>query len=52
MKEMQICFQKAKENEEKKFDTKSKQLPVLFIGSNVKYLNTDLKSWSISTIHA
>ena len=35
-----------------KFDTRSKQLPMLFIGSSVSYLNTYLKSWSIGTIHA
>ena len=35
-----------------KFDIKSKQLPALFTGSNVSYLNADLKSWSIGTIHA
>ena len=35
-----------------KFDTKSKQLPMLFIGSSVAYLKADLKSWSIGTIHA
>ena len=40
-------FSERKETEKKKFDTKSKQLPVLFIGSYVSYLNIDLKSWSI-----
>ena len=45
-------FSERKESEKKKFDTKSKQLPVLFIGSYVSYLNADLKSWSIGTIHA
>ena len=45
-------FSERKENEKKQFDTKSKHLPVLFIGSNVSYLNEDLKSWSIGTIHA
>ena len=41
-----------KEKEKIKFDAKSKQLPVLFIGRNVSDLNADLKSWSIGTIHA
>ena len=41
-----------KEKEKIKFDAKSKQLPVLFIGSNVSYLNAVQKSWSIGTIHA
>ena len=45
-------FSERKEKEKIKFDVKSKQLLVLFIGSNVAYLNTDLKSWSIGTIHA
>ena len=45
-------FSERKESEKKKSDTKSKQLPVLCIGSYVSYLNTDLKSWSIGTIHA
>ena len=45
-------FSERKESEKKKFDTKSKQLPVLFIGSYVSYLNADLKSWSIGTIPA
>ena len=45
-------FSERKENEKKQFGTKSKQLPVLFIGSNVAYLNADLKNWSIGTIHA
>ena len=45
-------FTERKEKEKVKFDTKSKQLPVLFIGSSVSYLNADLKSWSIGTIHA
>ena len=44
-------FSERKESEKKKSDTKSKQLPVLFIGSYVSYLNADLKSWSIGTIH-
>ena len=44
-------FSERKESERKKFDTKSKQLLVLFIGSYVSYLNMDLKSWSIGTIH-
>ena len=37
-------FSERKESEKKRFDTKSKQLPVLFIGSYVSYLNADLKS--------
>ena len=45
-------FSERKENERKQFDTKSKQLPVLLIGSSMAYLNTDLKSWSMGTIHA
>ena len=35
-------FSERKESEKKKFETKSKQLPVLFIGSYVNYLNADL----------
>ena len=31
---------------------RSKQLPVLFDGSYVSYLNSDMKSWSIGTVHA
>ena len=46
-----IYFQKGRKVK-KRFDTKSKQLPVLFIGSYVSYLNAHLKSWSIVTIHA
>ena len=45
-------FSERKESEKNKFDTKSKQLPILFIGSYVSYLNVDLKSWSIGTIQA
>ena len=45
-------FSERKESEKKKFDTKSKQLPVLFIGSYLSYLNADLKSLSIGTIRA
>ena len=41
-----------KEKEKIRFDAKSKQLPVFFIGSNVACLNADLKSWSVGTIHA
>ena len=32
-------FSERKEREKKKFVTKSKQLPILFIGSYVSYLN-------------
>ena len=45
-------FSERKEKEKMTFDTKSKQLPVLFIGSSASYLNPDMKSWSIGTIHA
>ena len=45
-------FSERKESEKKKFDTKRKQLQVLFLGSYVSYLNVDLQSWSIGTIHA
>ena len=45
-------FSKRKEKDKMKFDTKSKQLQELFIGSNVAYLSTDLKSWSIGKVHA
>ena len=45
-------FSEWKKKEKMKFDAKSKQLPELFKGSNVAYLNTDLKSCSIGTIHA
>ena len=45
-------YSERKEKEKMKFETKSKQLPELFIGSNVAYLNADLKSWSIGKVHA
>ena len=45
-------FSERKEREKNTFDTKSKQLPVLFVSSYVSYVNADLKSWSIGTIHA
>ena len=41
-----------KESEKKTFDVRSKQLPVLFVGSYVSYLNSDMKSWFIGTVHA
>ena len=44
-------FSERKESEKRKFGIKSKQLPVLFIGSYVSYLNADLKSWSIGTMY-
>ena len=43
-------FSERKEKET--FDAKTKQLPVLFVGSYVNYLNSDMKSWSTGTIHA
>ena len=45
-------FSERKEKEERTFDAKTKQLPVLFVGSHVSYLNSDLRGWSIGTIHA
>ena len=45
-------FSERKEKEKKTFDAKTKQLPVLFVGSCVSYLNSDMKSWSIGTMHA
>ena len=45
-------FQRGRKKKKIRFDPKNKQLPVLFIGSNVSYINTDLRSWSIGTIHA
>ena len=45
-------FSQRKEEEKRIFDTKTKQLPVLFVGSYVSYLNSDMRSWSIGTIHA
>ena len=45
-------FSKRKEKEKRTFDAKTKQLPVLFVGSYVSYLNSDMKSWSIGTVHA
>ena len=45
-------FSERKENEKNIFDTKTKQLPVLFVGSYVSYLNSDMRSWSIGTVHA
>ena len=45
-------FSERKEKEKRTFDAKTKQLQVLFVGSYVSYLNSDMKSWSIGTIHA
>ena len=45
-------FSEWKQKEKMKFGMKSKQLQELFIGSNVSYLNADLKSWSIGKVHA
>ena len=45
-------FSERKESEKKTFNVSSKQLPVLFVGSYVNYLNNDMKSWSIGTVHA
>ena len=45
-------FSERKESEKKTFDVRSKQLPILFVGSYVSYLNNDTKSWSIGTVHA
>ena len=45
-------FSERKEKEKRTFDAKTKQLPVLFVGGYVSYLNSDMKSWSIGTIHA
>ena len=45
-------FSEKKEKEKRTFDAKTKQLPVLFVGSYVNYLNSDMKSWFIGTIHA
>ena len=45
-------FSERKEKEKRIFDAKTKQLPVLFVGSYVSYLNSDMRSWSIGTIHA
>ena len=38
-------FSERKEKEKRIFDAKTKQLPVLFVGSYVSYLNTDMRSW-------
>ena len=45
-------FSERKEKEKRIFDAKTKQLPVLFVGSYVSYLNSDMRSWSIGTVHA
>ena len=45
-------FSERKEKEKRTFDAKTKQLPVLLVGSYVSYLNNDMRSWSIGTIHA
>ena len=45
-------FSERKEKEKRIFDAKTKQLPVLFVGGYVSYLNSDMKSCSIGTIHA
>ena len=45
-------FSVRKEKEKRIFDAKTKQLPVLFVGSYVSYLNSDMRSWSIGTVHA
>ena len=45
-------FSERKEKEKRTFDAKTKQLPVLFVGGYVSYLNSDMKSWFIGTIHA
>ena len=47
---MLIYFQRGRRKEI--FDAKTKQLPVLFVSSYVSYLNSDMRSWSIRTIHA
>ena len=51
---MLIYFQRGrrKEKEKRIFDAKTKQLPVLFVGSYASYLNSDMRSWSIGTVHA
>ena len=45
-------FSERKESEKRTFDSRNKQLPLLFVGSYVSYLNSDMKSWSIGTVHA
>ena len=45
-------FSERKEREKRTFDVKSKRLPILFVGSYVSYLNSDMRSWSIGTVHA
>ena len=45
-------FSERKEREKRTFDVKSKCLPILFVGSYVSYLNSDMRSWSIGTVHA
>ena len=45
-------FSEQKEKAKRIFDAKTKQLPVLFVGSYVSYLNSDMRSWSIGTVHA
>ena len=44
-------FSERKEIEKRIFDAKTKELPVLFVGSYVSYLNSDMRSWSIGTVH-
>ena len=51
MSVMLIYFQRGKKKK-RTFDAKTKQLPVLFVGGYVSYLNSDMKIWSIGTIHA
>ena len=46
-----IYFQRGRK-EKRIFDAKTKQLPVLFVGSYVSYLNSDMRSWSIGNVHA
>ena len=46
-----IYFQRGREKKKRIFDAKTKQLPVLFVGSYVSYLNSDMRSWSIGTVH-
>ena len=46
-----IYFQRGRKKK-RIFDAKTKQLPVLFVSSYVSYLNSDMRSRSIGTIHA
>ena len=46
-----IYFQRGKKKK-RIFKAKTKQLPVLFVGSYVSYLNSNMRSWSIGTVHA